>query len=825
MTTLSNLTLGDLLATPVMQTLGLTLVHFLWQGTLVTLFIAVLLYVLKDSSPSTRYAMSCAGLAVMTLLPICTFAYLAPTVKPVYQFTDEPRAALQAANTPPDSSTPTPQPMTTPVANSSENAEVRTVSQTTPRFTLNASSFRIHLPWLVAAWLVGVLVLSVRLVGGLWLARQLRTKATKPVSEVLESKLRELTSKLNISKNVKLRESLAIKVPVVIGWLRPVILLPSSAITGLSVRQLELILAHELAHIHRHDYVVNLLQKIAETLLFYHPAVWWVSGVIRQERENCCDDLAIAVCEGDRLAYAKTLSMLDSMRPSNQIALAADGGSLLRRIQRLAGKNVNTNNPAQWFVGVLMMLVPWVVLSVATAQAKLPTEIAQNIDAFVESRLEASFTPGLQLAVVQNGEVTFSKAYGFADVENNRPMTIDTPIQLGGEGGFFFVVFALHQLHEKGLINFNDTISEHLPWVHFQKDKELTITVQNLIDGTANIPDNIKVKGLVPFSKGENSPFDSNVKTAEEYIRSLTPAELYSNLTRQSSFIINDTLLILMIEAISGMPFEEYTNQNIFGPIGMTTTYNTQKAKERGLATLYRVEIQRDAETQKATRIAKPTTFEPPQALNSALGFSLSSQDAAKFLIAILNKDSRLLSESSWNKIFPPQPNVVGVGSSLTEVTRQNMYGLGGNLPTSGYFMDIIPGTKTGFVLLTNSSNMATDKHPVNEVWGSISMSMAILDSEIKGTLNNNKNTPRKNPISSSITRLSGAYETAMGPLELFAEGEELHGRLAEHEFKLEQLSDFYIVSSDFSQLDGLMMKESGGRLELTDRLFAYKVE
>jgi beta-lactamase regulating signal transducer with metallopeptidase domain len=132
-----------------------------------------------------------------------------------------------------------------------------------------------------------------RLLGGLWLARQLRTKATKPVSELLESKLRGLANKLNISKNVKLRESLAVKVPVGIGWLRPVILLPSSAITGLSVKQLELILAHELAHIHRHDYLVNLLQKIAETLLFYHLAVWWVSGAIRQERANCCMELFI----------------------------------------------------------------------------------------------------------------------------------------------------------------------------------------------------------------------------------------------------------------------------------------------------------------------------------------------------------------------------------------------------------------------------------------------------------------------------------------------------------------------------------------------------
>lgn len=559
MMTLSNLTLGDLLATPVMQTLGLTLVHFLWQGTLVALVIAVLLYVLKDSSPSTRYLVSCAGLAIMTLLPVFTFAYLAPTIQPVYQFTDAPRAALQAANIQPGSSTPVTQP-TTPITNSTNaGAEVQTVSQTTPQFTLDAGSFRIYLPWLVAAWLVGVLVLSVRLVGGLWLARQLRIKATKPVSEMLESTLRELASKLNISKSVKLRESLAVKVPVVIGWLRLVILLPSSAITGLSVRQLELILAHELAHIHRHDYLVNLLQKIAETLLFYHPAVWWVSGAIRQERENCCDDLAIKVCEGDRLTYAKTLSMLDSMRPSNQIALAADGGSLLRRIQRLAGKPMNTNNPTQWFVGVLMMLVPWVVLSVATAQAKLPAEIAQNIDSFIQSRLDVWDVPGIQVAVVQDGKVTFNKAYGLADIENNIAMTVDTPLQIG-DGGWLVSRIAAYKLIEEGKLNLDDTISEYLPWVRFKNGEEAAVTIKQLLFYSSNIIDKVHFDGLRsnPMAKSELS---DTIRSPEEYIRSLMPEQLYTlpgSSFGSTTFITNDVLLSLIIEKASSMTFEDY---------------------------------------------------------------------------------------------------------------------------------------------------------------------------------------------------------------------------------------------------------------------------
>ena len=95
-----------------------------------------------------------------------------------------------------------------------------------------------------------------------------------------------------------------VEVPTVIGWLRPVVLMPASALSGMGPQQLEAILAHELAHIRRHDYLVNLLQTVVETLLFYHPAVWWLSGRIRVERENCCDDLAVSLC-GDPYAYAE----------------------------------------------------------------------------------------------------------------------------------------------------------------------------------------------------------------------------------------------------------------------------------------------------------------------------------------------------------------------------------------------------------------------------------------------------------------------------------------------------------------------------------------
>jgi hypothetical protein len=132
-----------------------------------------------------------------------------------------------------------------------------------------------------------------------------------------------------------LLESIRVDVPMVIGYLRPAILLPASALLNLTPQQLEAVLAHELAHIRRHDYAVNLLQNLVEGLLFYHPAVWWVGKQVRAEREQCCDDLAVPVCGGVR-QYAQALTAMEEARmPAPGAALAANGGPLMQRIRRL----------------------------------------------------------------------------------------------------------------------------------------------------------------------------------------------------------------------------------------------------------------------------------------------------------------------------------------------------------------------------------------------------------------------------------------------------------------------------------------------------------
>jgi capsular polysaccharide biosynthesis protein len=191
--------------------------------------------------------------------------------------------------------------------------------------------------WLAAFWLGGVLTLGSRLVLGWWQVQRLRTRQTAPVEEIWLERLLALKARLGVSRPVALLQSALVETPTVIGWLRPVILLPASAVTGLGVAQLESILAHELAHIRRNDYLVNLFQRVVETFLFYHPAVWWISKCVREEREICCDDLALQVCES-REVYARALSSLEEFRSCPPgMALAASGGNLVARIRRVLG--------------------------------------------------------------------------------------------------------------------------------------------------------------------------------------------------------------------------------------------------------------------------------------------------------------------------------------------------------------------------------------------------------------------------------------------------------------------------------------------------------
>lgn len=199
------------------------------------------------------------------------------------------------------------------------------------------------MPWGVWAWMGGVALLALWRIGGLLLIGRWVRHGAAPVPPKWTAVLRELARRIHLNRPVRLIASLKVAVPVTAGWLRPVILFPASLLSGLPPRHIEALLAHELAHIRRMDYVVNLAQIMVETVLFYHPAVWWTGRIIRQEREHCCDDAAIAI-HGDVTDYVKALAGLADLQ-SPTLLPAAKGGRLLLRLRRLLTPH-STSGPA-----------------------------------------------------------------------------------------------------------------------------------------------------------------------------------------------------------------------------------------------------------------------------------------------------------------------------------------------------------------------------------------------------------------------------------------------------------------------------------------------
>lgn len=305
----------EILNGPAGTILGWTLIHLLWQATAVALILGAIRTLWKGASSNARYTTAILALATVLVLPGLTFAHLwnQQTIPAATTGAIEPAAGISME-----------------FLESTNEASPVAAKAT-------ESLISMGLPWLVGLWMLGVALLTARLVvRTAWTSRLTRNRVIE-VEGSWHRVVERMRKKLGIGQRIEIFESSMIEVPTVVGWIKPVILVPTSVFTGLTYRQIETILAHELAHVRRFDALVNFLQSVIETLFFYHPAVWWISGRIRIEREHCCDDVAIAVC-GDRVAYAKALTFLEETRGAVPVgAVAASGGSLLDRIRRIAG--------------------------------------------------------------------------------------------------------------------------------------------------------------------------------------------------------------------------------------------------------------------------------------------------------------------------------------------------------------------------------------------------------------------------------------------------------------------------------------------------------
>lgn len=358
-----------ILSQEVVQKLGWTLLHSLWQGGIVVLLLAVLLRVLRKSSANLRYVTSCLGLAVIVMLPVVTF-YVVPApalTSDVESVTSSPAPVKGQLSEVYDADMP--------LQRAEEYMQMSPAVSWRQRAKNLCTS---ALPGIVFGWFIGVLALSLWHLGGWAHLQRLKRKNINQVDASLKDKLDNLAERLKVTRPVKLMKSALVQIPTVVGCLRPVILLPASALTGLSSDQLEAVLAHELAHIRRYDYLVNMLQTVVEIVGFYHPAVWWISHKMRIERENCCDDLAVSIC-GDKVGYARALTSMEEIRlAQGELVIAASGGNLFTRISRLVGNESAGKARLGWAPVVLSALLI-IALAIPTTLALTATDSGSSL--------------------------------------------------------------------------------------------------------------------------------------------------------------------------------------------------------------------------------------------------------------------------------------------------------------------------------------------------------------------------------------------------------------------------------------------------------------
>jgi len=356
----------------VVQRLGWTLLHFLWQGTAIVALYAMLRRVLAGSlSAPGRYTLACAALIAMAVAPPATFL-LIPNSGEVF-------------------------------------------------WTISVTQWQWFSASVVGVWLFGVLVFSIRLLGAWRFTARLRSSSYPAPAEwqqIAQRIAHMIGARVRASRPVQLLVSSLVDVPTVIGWLRPAILIPVEALTGIPTEHLEALLAHEMAHIRRHDYLASILQSVAEALLFYHPGVWWISEQIRVERELCCDDLAVAA-SGDVLVYARALTALESRQTSRvrRPALAANGGSLVNRIRRLIEGENSLRNSAPAPGAIWAMALLWFagigLASVHAAQTPVPAPRVLNpepIPFFSRGRRALLYDPFIPGPPVQRAQLQASQA-------------------------------------------------------------------------------------------------------------------------------------------------------------------------------------------------------------------------------------------------------------------------------------------------------------------------------------------------------------------------------------------------------------------------------
>ena len=429
----------------IVERLGWVLVHTVWQFAAVALLAGVIVQAMRNRSANARCSLLVAGLAFSAVVPAITWMLLpdvpnatasqTPVAEHVPQVASAPlglsdpaiaapvsvsgyplRSPLPDARKPVGASKPLPE----------EPLIVPTVGPLAPRWSERAAELlRPWLAWIVAGWCIGVALCSLRPLLGWHTLRRLRRVGVSPVSDDVLATLGRVSKRLGLRRAVRVLQSTLARVPVVVGYFRPVILLPVSLVTSIPAAQLEAILAHELAHVRRHDFLVNLLQTLVETLFFYHPAVWWLSSRLRGERENCCDDLVVATM-GNRVAYGRALLAIEELRGYGSVlAVGATDGPLLARVRRIVGLPSETASNSPW--SALVLVVCGIVLAAVMSLLSWNSRVKADLKAQIDEAIRQADEPAN--AALANHHISLADAVRDFNAENQRlGLGLDQPL-------------------------------------------------------------------------------------------------------------------------------------------------------------------------------------------------------------------------------------------------------------------------------------------------------------------------------------------------------------------------------------------------------------
>ncbi|MDT0603774.1 M56 family metallopeptidase [Thalassotalea castellviae] len=331
----------SVISSPLLYNLALTLIHFLWQGCLIALALKFLLIITPHQQSKTRYTFSAIAMIACLIVPIITYiAIYQPSYAQLIVQPDQNAFMLETAI----------------LTNDEAINWYQEVFEA--------------LPYVSMVWISIVTFLATKLIIELYNVNQLPKQGTMRAEAALQRRFEALVKKVNLRKSPQLLISLKTDIPMAIGWLKPVILIPAAMLTGLTPTQLDMLILHELAHIRRHDYLVNFFQTIIETLLFFHPAIAWISKQMRNEREYCSDDIAVNLA-GNPIAYAHTLADTANLCRNHRhhaiptMAMAASGGDLKQRVVRLVNQHhCSSNDDSGKFLASVLIIFSVLIVAI-----------------------------------------------------------------------------------------------------------------------------------------------------------------------------------------------------------------------------------------------------------------------------------------------------------------------------------------------------------------------------------------------------------------------------------------------------------------------------